>query len=126
MKSQTTLFFAALITALFFLPVLFAGNEKNKKEVDEVDLLIAKSAEHHQKAIRLNRAIDNVVTNKVQEMKAEVKELKKEVLVANQKLIETQAIIVNYENKIAHDSALGGKPFSIFAIEAVPDSANRK
>lgn len=126
MKSQTTLFYAALITALFFLPVLFAGTEKNKPKVDEIDLLIAKSAEHHKKAVRLNRAIDNVVTSKVQEMKAEVKELKKEVLVANQKLVETQAIVVSYEKKIAHDSALGGKPFSIFAIEAVPDSANRK
>jgi len=126
MKTNTTLFFATLIACLFLLPVLVAVPKKQEKAVDEIDLLIQKSSEHHKKAVQLNRAIDNVVSNKVQEMKAEVKELKTEVLVANKKLEETQAIVISYEQKINSDNATVNQPFSIFAIEQVPDTTNRK
>jgi TolA-binding protein len=131
-NDSSNIFIAALLVGLASLPLVFSAKAKHKtQKVDDTDVLMHSTMEKLHRMKEVSSRVNQTASAEVSTMRTNIKQLQNEVVQVNKVLQETESKNKYYElTLVKMDSVVRGsnvgEPFTVLAIEAISDTANRK
>ena len=133
MKNDTSnIVIAVLLIGLVSLPLMFKATAKQKKtKVEDTDMLMQSTMQKLQKMKEVSSRVNQSASNQVSDMRSNIEELKHHIVDVNKMLVQSESKNKYYElAMVKMDSVVRGvdtgEPFTVLAIEAISDTANRK
>ena len=131
-NDSSNIVIAALLIGLVSLPLMFRATAKHKKpKVEDTDMLIQNTMQKLQKMKEVSSRVNQSASNQVSDMKSNIEQLKHHIVDVNKMLVQSESKNKYYElAMVKMDSVVRGvntgEPFTVLAIEAISDTANRK
>lgn len=133
MKNDTSnIVIAVLLIGLVSLPLMFKATAKHKNaKVEDTDILMQNTMQKLQRMKEVSSRVNQSASNQVSGMRSNIEELKHHIVDVNKMLVQSESKNKYYElAMVKMDSVVRGvdtgEPFTVLAIETLPDSANRK
>lgn len=131
-NDSSNIVIAILLIGLVSLPLMFRATAKHKNaKVEDTDMLMYNTMQKLQKMKEVSSRVNQSASNQVADMKTNIEQLKHHIVDVNKMLQQSESKNKYYElAMVKMDSVVrgvnSGEPFTVLAIEALPDSANRK